>query len=378
MRFVLSLKMLAIAVVAAAALAPQGAQAQAPVRIGQSIALSGVFEASSKEAIAGANAYLNRVNKGGGVNGRKLELKTLDDEFKPDKTDANLRLLATDNDVQAFFYPRGTAQAQAAIKVAESEKVPMVGMLSGAAVLREPVHPFVFHTKAGFANEAARMVKQVTIMGLERIAFFGQDDGLGKEGRAAVEAELTKRNLKLVHASLLAPNSVDVKAAIAALQQDKPQAVIIFAPAKPAAELIRQAKAASLSAIFIAYSGAGLSIIGKDLGDLARGVSATQIVPYPYSADRSLVKEYQADIKAMDPKMNFSYSSMDGYVAMRVLVEGIRRAGAAPTREKIRAALAQIQTLDIGGFQVSYSNGNNVATDWVDIVVVGAGGNIRR
>lgn len=348
------------------------------IKIGQSIALNGNYEATSRQIIVGAKAYIHSVNRSGGVNRQKIELVTLNDEFNPAKTESNLKELAADPSVLAFFYPRGTAQAQAAIKTAESQGIPLVGMLSGAEVLRKQYSPYVFHTKAGFSREAERMVTHLTQIGVNRIAFFGQDDGLGKEGADAVTKALSRFNLSLVSSSFIAVGSADVAEAVASIKKNAPQAVIVFAPAKPAGELVKEVKAAGLGTSFITYSGLDITLLSRELGDKSRGVSATQVAPYPFNPNLKIVADYQAHMKASAPDQPYSYASMDGYIAARVLVEGLRRAGNSPTRTKVKDALGSITTLDLGGYFIDYGKDRNIGSNWVDIVVASEKGKIQK
>jgi ABC-type branched-subunit amino acid transport system substrate-binding protein len=69
---------------------------------------------------------------------------------------------------------------------------------------------------------------------------------------------------------------------------------------------------------------------------------------------------------------------LEGFAAAKVLVEGLRRAGPKPTREKIQSALESIQQLDLGGLFVSYGENDHTGLDFADLSIIGADGKFRR
>ena len=81
---------------------------------------------------------------------------------------------------------------------------------------------------------------------------------------------------------------------------------------------------------------------------------------------------------AAQPKVGPNYSSIEGYIAARVVLEGLRRAGTAATRETLIAGLESMQNIDLGGFFVDFSPRKRVASSFVDLTILSGDGHVRR
>jgi ABC-type branched-subunit amino acid transport system substrate-binding protein len=90
-----------------------------------------------------------------------------------------------------------------------------------------------------------------------------------------------------------------------------------------------------------------------------------------------LSREYLAAVQRAGGDNKPNYSSMEGYVAAKLFVEGLRRAGRAPNRESLIGGLEQVQNLDLGGFLVNYSAHSHVASRFVDLSMLTDDGRVR-
>ena len=98
------------------------------------------------------------------------------------------------------------------------------------------------------------------------------------------------------------------------------------------------------------------------------------VMPDPNKGKTAVVRDYQAAMKARGQN-DFNLGSLEGYVNMRVLAEGLERAGNDPTRAKLRSALAGIRNWDMGGFVVDYSGQTPyVGSRYIDLGVLGPAG----
>ena len=75
---------------------------------------------------------------------------------------------------------------------------------------------------------------------------------------------------------------------------------------------------------------------------------------------------------------NYSFTSLEGYIAAKVIVEGLRKAGRNVTRESLVDAMASLGALDLGGFKVAYSPTNRSGSTFVDLTIVSKGGKFRN
>jgi branched-chain amino acid transport system substrate-binding protein len=170
--------------------------------LGQSAALSGPAMQLGEQFKKGALLYFDRVNAKGGVNGRAIELKSLDDGYEPERCKANTEKLIKD-EVFALFGYIGTPTSLAALPVATAAKVPFVAPFTGAQALRDPFNRYAFHVRASYFDETAEIVEQVTSIGMKRVAVFHQNDSYGKAGLDGVTRAL--KALKLEPAARYSP-----------------------------------------------------------------------------------------------------------------------------------------------------------------------------
>ncbi len=350
---------------------------QDAILIGQSAPLSGVNAPLGVEQRDGALAYFEFINKRGGVHGRKIVLKTVDDGYVPARTAANVKKLIEEDRVFALFFLRGTSHVAEAVKVFVPAKVPLFSCSCGALSLREPLNPYLFHTRASFQDETDRIMEYLATTGVKRIAIFYQTDGFGKDGQLASERAAKLTGVNIVAQGGVEPNSVDVANAVAVVAKAEPQAVIMYTLFKSAVEFVRQMKKAGANPTFIALSPVGTNGLIKELGPDSRGIVVSQTVPYPWSPVTPVVKEY-LDVLSANPKTPVGFSTMEAYIAAKVLVEGLRRAGRGLTRERLIRAMENMKSYDAGGFLLSFSPTNHNGSTYVDITVIGAGGKVMR
>ena len=173
--------------------------ARADIVIGQVAPLSGVLASTGKQMVLGGSIYFRHVNAQGGVHGQKIAVKVLDDGYKVDDTVRLTRELLADPELVALFGFAGTSNVGKLLSegVLEQGGAALVAPYTGGEPLRNPFNPWIFHVRAGYADETEHMVQQVTTLGMTRIAVMYQDDGFGKAGLEGVQKALTRRKLEL-------------------------------------------------------------------------------------------------------------------------------------------------------------------------------------
>ena len=363
----------------AALFLPQTARGQGvtadTIFIGQSAALSGPAEQLGKEMKAGADAYFDAVNQSGGINGRKIKLLSLDDGYEPEKAAANTKKLIAEDKILALFGYVGTPTSNASLPIFTEAKVPFVGAFTGAQSLREPFNRYVFNVRASYFDETEAIVQHLVQSGSKRIAVFYQNDAHGKAGLAGVVRAMKKRNLAITSLATVERNSVDVAKAVQSMSKDSPTAIIMISAYKSCAAFIKAMQAANAFPQFWNVSFVGAKALANELGDDGRGVQISQVVPFPSSDMTPIVREYQKRIGGAD---KYSFTSLEGYIAARVLVEGLRRAGKNPTRESLVDGLASMGKVDLGGFTVNYTPTNHNGSSFVDLTIISGGGKFRH
>ena len=345
------------------------------ITIGQSAALSGPAEALGKEMKSGAEAYFDAVNASGGVNGRKIKMVSLDDGYEPDRAAANTKKLIADEKVLALFGYVGTPTSNAALPIFTEAKVPFVGAFTGAQSLREPFNRYVFNVRASYFDETEAIIQHLVLGGAKRIAVFYQNDAYGKAGLAGVERAMKKRNLAISSTATVERNTVDVAKAVQTMSKDNPAAIVMISAYKSCAAFIKAMQRAGAFPQFWNVSFVGSKALAGEMGEDGRGVQISQVVPFPFSDLNPVVREYQKRIGGAD---KVSFTSLEGYLAARVLVEGLKRAGKKPTRETLVDGLASIGKLDLGGFTVNYTPTNHNGSSFVDLTIIARGGTFKH
>ena len=362
---------IALATLAASFLAHAQGVTDTQIVLGQSAAMSGPAQELGKDMKVGATLYFDQVNAAGGVNGRKIVLKTLDDGYEPARAAENTKKLINDEKVFALFGYVGTPTSQASLPIFTEARVPFVGAFTGAELLRDPLNRYVFNVRASYFDETEAIVQHLTAMSLSRIAVFYQNDAYGQAGLAGVERALKKRNLQVAARGTVERNTVDVKKAVEAIAKAQPQAVIMIGAYKGCAAFVREMRAAGSDPTFWNVSFVGSKALAKELGEHGRGVQISQVVPFPWDNSVPVVKEYRKAIE--QAKAEPGFGTLEGYIAAKVTVEGLRRAGRKLDREAFIKAMESLDAYDAGGFKISYGPENHNGSKFVDLTIISRG-----
>ncbi|MES2510076.1 MAG: ABC transporter substrate-binding protein [Pseudomonadota bacterium] len=352
------------------------AQAEGKIILGQSAPFTGPAAQLGIQFHRGARVYFDQVNAQGGVGKRLIEIRQLDDGYEPDRCAENTRKLIAD-DVFALFGYIGTPTSVVALPQAIKAKVPFIAPFTGAMSLREPFSKYAFHVRGSYNDETALIVKQLTGLGLKKIAVFHQNDAYGKAGLDGVVLALAGQGLKPVAQATVERNSVDVGQAVKTLTAAGPDAVVQIGAYKACAAFIREARKSGYGGTFYNVSFVGTQALADELGKEGAGVVVSQVMPSPYNTARPIAREFVEAAKAAGPDAQVNFSSMEGYVAAKVLVEGLKRAGAKATRDSLITGLEAIGNQSIGGFAISFSATDHVASSFVELSMLTGDGRVR-
>lgn len=350
---------------------------ESEIRIGQFAAQTGPAAELGKRMQIGIQAQFSAVNAAGGISGRQLKLVSRDDGYEPEKAAAAVKALIEEDKVFSLIGSVGTPTTLAAIPAINAAGIPLIGPFTGAQALREPLNRNVFHVRASYFDETERMVQHLSTLGISKIAIFYQNDSYGKAGLEGVTRALTKRNLKAVASVTVERNSLDVAAPLAEILKAAPEAVIQISAYKSCAALIKQARAKSYAGQFFNVSFVGSQALAQELGDSGAGVTISQVVPFPFTPSSAIVREYQQRMTESGQK-EFDFSSMEGFLAAKVLTEGLKRAGKGLTRESLVSALESLKDYNMGGFAVTYGPKDHEGSTYTDLTIIGRGGKFVR
>lgn len=350
--------------------------------IGQVAPYSGPLAPTGSHVGAGAQLYFERINAAGGIHGAKIRLVTKDDGYKVVETVKLTRELLKQSSPIALVGMVGTGNVGALVKerVLADADIPVVGIRSGAMSLVSPVVPQLFHTRASYAAEVEKIVQQLATTGIKRVAVLYQDDPFGLDGLAGAEKSLDRHKLQMATKAAYEKNTTRVEAAVKAIAEAKPQAVIMVSNTAASAEFVKQSRAIGNDAQLLAISVTDGPQLVKRIGkEVAHGLGLVQVVPDPGSRALAITRDLQDDYKKYAPKgIELNHTLLEGYLSGKVLAEGLKRAGPHPTRKKLREALEAMRDYDAGGLSIRFSPSNHSGSDYLDITILNRDGRILR
>ncbi|NML44271.1 ABC transporter substrate-binding protein [Ramlibacter sp. G-1-2-2] len=346
--------------------------ARAEILLGTSSDYSSANAALTRDYMRGMQAYLDEVNRKGGIRGETIRIVSADDGSDPQKTAENTRKLVDKDEVLALVAYRGTAGMLKIVPIIQAAGVPEIGSTSMAKALREPAMRGVFHMRPSTADEIEAAVNHAWTIGMTRIAAYYQDDAFGNEAIEAFRASLAKRGAQPVAVAALKRGSTDVASGVDALAKVQPQAVLMLGQTKPNAALIKGLRAKDVHPMFFALSVS--SGLHAELNEAAAGIMVTQVAPYPFIAREPVVTEYQSLLA----DKHYSYGSLEGFLNAKLVVRALQKTPSPITRAKLMATLESMGDEDLGGFHISYGKQSNLGSRYVNLTMIRQDGTFAR
>jgi branched-chain amino acid transport system substrate-binding protein len=339
------------------------------VVIGQNISLEGGKNDYGVAVRQGVDAALRQVNSQGGVNGRQLVVKVMDDGAKAATAEANARQLVAEGVFLLFGSIEG-GPSNAVMKAAIETQVPFFGPMAGSPTFRRPHQPLVFPVRAEHREEFRALLAHGFSLGMRRVAFQQSDSEVGRlhlaNVRLAAEALKLPEVLPLVIGGEVKDAQLDDF--VRQLGAQRIELVINHGSSGVYERLIRKARSAGLGTVFYGVN-SGSAQLAAHLGQMAHGMVFTQVVPSPWERKSALTRDYQDALHIAFPGAAFSYGSLEGYVTLRALAEALRRAGRELSRPGLLRALGDVQ-FDISGFKLRYHGNEHVGSTFVDTAMV--------
>ncbi len=332
---------------------------------------SGLSE-SNKEAIAAANLYFARVNAKGGVNGRKIVLETSDDSQDPKKSAELMKAVIDKGSAIAFMMPRTSPTSDAMMPLAEVAGIPLIAPQPGPDSITEPPKRHVFAVRASYSAEVDGVIRLQHSFGRSKFAVIGAKGGFGDSVANATEKTLADLKLKPSGVIRVDDRNPDISEAIKTFSESKPDVVILGCTAKCGADFVKAYNKTGNRAQYVALSTASNSLFIRELGDQGRGVIVMQVMPSPQSAKYAISREFKAAAEAA--KITPNYTAMQSWVAARLVVEALQRAGNKPTSASLTSALEGMQNFSMGDFIINYGPKNRAGSKFVEPTMIGSTG----
>jgi ABC-type branched-subunit amino acid transport system substrate-binding protein len=275
----------------------------------------------------------------------------------------------------------GTPTALEIRKMLAEQKVFLFAPFTGAESLRKPVDRYLIHYRASYNQETEVFVKgMVEGLGYRRVAVFYQDDGYGKAVLSGTTQALERRDLAPVATGTYTRNFENVTEALDKIMSAKPEVVVMGGTYSACAKFITLWKRKTLlekrsdkDPVFMNVSFVGPDRLALLLDKYGQGVVVTQVVPpiEAGTANYQAVKEYLAAMNRYYPTLKPGFVSLEGYLATKVFVEALKRAGKNLTREGFIDAVEGIKDLDIqAGNKLGFARDNHQGSQTVYPTVI--------
>jgi branched-chain amino acid transport system substrate-binding protein len=350
-RFTLAL---ALALTASLALFSPGRAAEPGVtdkdiKIGILGSLTGPFAIFGTGNLAGATMAFEEANTAGGVNGRKLEWISLDDESSPPKGIAAYKRLVDQEKVFAIFGPAASAVGQALVPTLRASSTPTFVSVFSTPAVTEPPIPILFRTgPMNDRQQGAAIADYVADhLGAKKIALVSQSDEYGKRGGESVVARLADRKMSLVSNEVFNISDTDFTAQLSRTLQAAPDVLIVYGYPNPSAIITRQAKQLGLKARIMGANSAGSRKYPEIVGEAAAGtqnILALKVLP---EGDDPAAVKFRKNFEQRFPDLarqgRPDLGDALGYGGAQVFLEGLKRAGPQLTQAGFIKALETLK-----------------------------------
>jgi branched-chain amino acid transport system substrate-binding protein len=318
------------------------------ILIGSCSALEGPSHFLGTETVAGAKAYFALINDAGGVDGRKLKLLAYDDSYDPAKTEACFNRLM-EQKVFALGFFVGTPTAVKYVPMAETSKIPLVGLFTGAQTLYVPLRHWVVNVRASYFDETREQIDGLWgTLGYKKIGVIYPEDAFGAAVLEGVKAALKAHGAQPIAVASYQRQTAQVGGAIDTVKAANPDAVVVVGPSNTVAPILQQSHAKGWKPLFLTVSFVGTDELIQEAGQDAEGAVITQVVPPYYLTELKTVALYRRTLAKFFPTAQPNFVSLEGFVDAMVLVEGLKRAGKELTREGLIRGIESIHELDLG------------------------------
>jgi ABC-type branched-subunit amino acid transport system substrate-binding protein len=361
--------------------------------IGMSAAFTGPSRALGIELYRGSMAYLEPVNREGGVHGRRIVIRAYDDRYDPTRAVRNTIKLVDDDHVFLLANYVGTPTVTRVLPLLKSYRKNHVFLFfpfSGAAPQREPPYDdFVFNLRASYQDEAEGLVDHLVRLGRTKIAVFYQADAYGRGGWEGVRNALERRGLRIQGEATYRRGtefSTSLKQQVDILKATGPDTIISIGSYGACAAFIRDARdsgwnvpVANLSFVGSAPMADLLVELEHVMGrDYTSNLIDSQVVPSYEDMSLPAVREYRQRMDEYGAKvpppwgasgyrpLQYSFVSFEGFLNAKVLVKILSDLGPAPTRNRLQETAESLSRFDLGiGGLISFGPKRHQGSDRV-------------
>jgi ABC-type branched-subunit amino acid transport system substrate-binding protein len=318
------------------------------LRLGTLLPSAGPFGEAGRAVQGVLQAYVDKINRSGGIYGRRLELVVA--EYAEDRaaTRHALRKLVEDAEVFALLSPFAAGIEADLSRLANAAKIPVVGALTLFGDDPRALNQYVFHLLSGVGELAEALALHVgsePSLKQRAAVLLHPDDGSGVAD--AVEAQLQSQGWTQLSRIAFQPGALDAAAVAQALQARAAEAVFVLGPG---ADIVALARAAAKSAYVPLLLLPG-PLAPRTALDLPQEFEGRVLLAYPtIPADQKpdALREYADLFRDAALARGHQTLQVPAYSSAILLIEALKQSGRELTRQKLVAALEAMQGFEPG------------------------------
>ena len=328
---------LSVVVVVLTAVSAASGQGRAPVELAMISPLTGPLSFVGQDNRAGVQAAIREINRGGGINGRRINLTIFDDASNPSQGVVHMQRIASESKYLGVVGSGFSSVGLAVAPIVAAAQIPYISMASSAAQVT-PAKPYYFMTTATSRLFAYSMAAQLRKSGVRRIALMNDNGGFGQEGLRNVKELARRYNFEIVEEIVFPLTSTSFTAELTRVKSSNAQVLWLWNATTLAVAITKEAKQLGLTQRLVFTGGnasplflgpacpeANGALINTYLGPVAQYIKRTHPSrPIALRVNRLIGKQGST----------FNY---DGYTAIRMFREAMLKGGF--TRERINTAL---------------------------------------
>ncbi|WP_421901090.1 ABC transporter substrate-binding protein [Maridesulfovibrio sp.] len=376
------------------------AKKQKTFLLGMSAAFTGPSKGLGIELYRGSTAYFNHINSQGGIDGRKVVIKFMDDGYNPEPAIRNTIKLVEKDEVDCLFDYVGTPTVTRVLPVVKHfnshEPEYLFFPFTGAQPQREfPYDEYVFNLRASYRQETWGLVHNLYMIGRHRVAVFYQADAYGRSGWDGIRKALKEKDLGIVAETTYrrgASFNESMHEQVEIIKKGKPDAIISVGAYEACAAFVRDARDAGINVPICNLSFVGsenmlelLDGLNRETGkDYTSNLINSQTVPSYEDTSLPAVREYREAMAKNPPPpegfakgytpLQYSFISFEGFLNAKVMSKILERVSMPQYEGNIYAATLSIRNLDIGiGTDVNFGRGKHQGLDEVYYTTVSDG-----
>ncbi len=355
-------------------LVPASLRAQNLV-VGMSAAFTGTSRGLGIELYRGSMAYLETVNRRGGIYGKKIIIRAYDDGYNPTPAIRNTIKFIDEDDVFLLVNYVGTPTVTRVLPLLKNfskKHVYLFFPFTGAEPQRQPPYSeFVFNLRASYQNETEGLVDHFVRVGRNKIAVFYQADAYGRSGWEGVRNALARHGLKINGEATYRRGtqfSASLKRQVEILKEAGPDAIVSIGSYAACAAFVRDARDAGWNVPIANVSFVGSEAMaalllqsGKSNGaDYTNNLINSQVVPSYEDTSLPAVREYRKRMDRYGAKiphpwggsdyqpLRYSFVSLEGFLNAKLLVHILRDMGPAPAKDRIKETVENVHHSNLG------------------------------